>query len=165
MNLAELELFIQELHELAQSKKNSLQKPKLSSTLDVFTLNKYTEKESLSETEIKVYITINHYFRLVTITIPNLSVAYELWLKGILQILLAEVGLTLDNWDRICTIGDHDSDIQELVDAKWTAFLERIQRGHMNEEVWDLIQKGKRRSNELLNKRILIRKKRQESES
>lgn len=165
MNLHELEIFIQELHELAQSKKNSFKKLKPSTTLDSFTLDEYFEKETLTETETKVYITISHYFRLVTITIPNISVAYELWLKGILQILLAEVGLTLDNWDRICTIGDHDSAIQELVDAEWTTFLEEIQQGHLNEEVWELIQKGKRRSSELLKKRILIRKKRQENES
>ena len=165
MNLHELEIFIQELHELAQSKKYSFKKFKPSTTLDFFTLDEYFEKETLTETETKVYITISHYFRLVTITIPNISVAYELWLKGILQILLAEVGLTLDNWDRICTIGDHDSAIQDLVDSEWTTFLEEIQQGHLNEEIWELIQKGKRRSSELLKKRILIRKKRQESES
>lgn len=161
MNLDELELFIQELQELAQSKKNSYQKLKPSTNLDFFTLAEYIEKETLTETETKVYITISHYFRLVTITIPNISVAYELWLKGILQILLVEVGLTVENWDRICTIGDHDSVIQDLVDAEWTNFLETIQQGHLNEEVWDLIQKGKRRSHELLNKRILIRKRRE----
>lgn len=116
--------------------------------------------ETLTETESKVYILLSHYFRLLTITVPNLSVAYEIWLKGILEVLLDEVGLSFDNWDRICTIGDHDNSLQERVDSEWTVFLEEIQKGNINTKVWALIQKGKKRSNELIKRRITRKKRR-----
>ena len=160
MNIIELEEFIEELNELLRSNKGKFQKLRPNSLLDGISYEQYHEKEKLTETEAKVYILISHYFRLLTLTVPNLSVAYEIWLKGILKVLMSDVGLTLENWDRICTIGDHDSDLQDRMDTDLPSFLDQIKLGKMNEEVWELIQKGKKRSNELMKKRVIRRKKR-----
>ncbi len=159
LNLSELEVFIQELNELLQSNKQKFVKLKPSTLPDYSEIDEQYKNEILTETESKVYIKLSHYFRLLTITVPNLSVAYEIWLKGILEILLDEVGLSFENWDRICTIGDLDSILQDRVDYEWTGFLEELQNGHINAKVWALIQKGKKRSDELIKRRI-IRKKR-----
>ena len=132
-----------------------------SATVDSFLSQEEPSKEILSETESKVYVSLNHYFRLLTITVPNLSIAYEIWLKGILQVLLQEVGLTLEDWDRICTIGDHNQTLLDRIDAEWTSFLEQIKKGTINNKAWEFIQIGKKRSNELL-KRKLIRKSRKD---
>lgn len=159
LNLVELEEFIEELNRLLAENKG---KPSRIRPPTIIQSN-YDEEvpvhETLTETEAKVFIKISNYFRVLTITVPNLTVAYEIWLKGILQLLLDEVGLTFENWDRICSIGDQDSELLDRVDTEWTMFLGELRAGHINPEVWDLIQKGKIRSNELL-KRRMVRKKR-----
>ena len=159
MNLAELEAFIAELNKLLEENKNKMQRIKPSTVIQpVFEENLYI-REPLTETEAKVYVKISNYFRLLTSTVPNLSVAYEIWLKGILQILLNEVGLSFENWDRICAIGDHDNVLLDRIDLEWTDFLEDIKNGNINSEVLNLIKKGKARSNELLKKKIIHKKR------
>ena len=163
VNLVELKQFIDELNESLRnnpqpvSRHLSFKETEINDLLCA--LNEETQSTMLSETEAKVYITISHYFRLLTLTVPNLTVAYEIWLKAILQILLGEVGLSFESWDRICAIGDHRRRLQDRLDKDWTNFLETIKEGKINEEVWYLIQKGKDRSEELIKRRI-IRKKR-----
>ena len=159
LNLSELEAFIEELNELLRTKKDNFIRISPSTTVDSFLVQDEPTKETLSETESKVYVLLNHYFRLLTLTVSNLSIAYEIWLKGILQVLLQEVGLTLENWDRICTFGDHNQTLLDRIDTEWTGFLEEIKKGNINNEAWELIQKGKKRSNELM-KRKLNRKSR-----
>ena len=164
MNLNELKDFIDELNKVLETKKKNFSSFKASTNLQEEPENKIQSSDDykrplLTETEIKVYVTINHYFRLVMVSIPNLSIAYEIWLKSILAILLNELGLTTENWDTICTIGDHTLDLQKRVDNEWIIFLKDLKEGNINYEVLELIQKGKKRSNTIM-KRKMTRKKR-----
>lgn len=158
MNITELEEFIEELNEQLRFKKGKFHS--LTSHLMIKAIDQeYHVARELTETELKVYIKLSNYFRLTTITIPDLAIAYEMWLKGILPLLLEEVGLSSENWDEICSLGDHDSKNIERVDKEWLDFLEQIKKGQLNHDVWKLIQLGKKRSG-IIRKRHLIRKKR-----
>ena len=117
------------------------------------------KKSKLLETEKRVFINISHYFRLLNIIILDLSIAYELWLKAILPILLDEVGLKIEEWDRICTIGDENQELNNEVDINWVQFLDKLKSGDINEEIWEILKKGKIESQKRAeNKNKIIRR-------
>lgn len=159
MKIVELKQFIDELNELLKNSPQEFPKTRLSTNiieteLDLDPTISNDRAKDLTETEIKVYIKINHYFRLLTITVTNLTVAYEVWLKGILKELLNEVGLSFETWDSICAMGDQSQQLQKKVDEEWTNFLTLIKQGKLNRKVWEFIQTGKERSDKLMKQKI-----------
>lgn len=159
MKISELEEFILEMNSILKAKRQFVSKTHSPANKFNLVESELYIKETLTETETKVYITISHYFRLVTVTIPDIAIAYEIWLKGILQILLDEVGLTFESWDRICSIGDHTKGLQKRVDKEWTAFLEKVPKGNINPDIWRLIQVGRKRFDELTKKKFAFTRK------
>lgn len=158
LNISELEEFIEELNEQLRLTKGKYHKNLRHEILPGQEQKVLIERKELRETELRVYIKISHYFRLTTITIPNINIAYEIWLKGILDVLLQEIGLTAENWDEICTIGDHNRKHLTRVDREWPKYLEDIRRGNINPKVWELIQIGKKRA-QIVEKTHITRKK------
>ena len=156
--MIELEAFIEELNEQLRLTKGRYHKNIRHEILPGQEQEALTKKKELRETELRAYVKISHYFRLTTITIPNINIAYEIWLKGILEVLLREIVLTTDSWDEICTVGDHNKKYLKRVDREWPLFLEEIRKGEMNQEVWKLIQIGKKRS-QMVEKKFITRKK------
>ena len=112
------------------------------------------KKPDLLETEKLVYFDICHYFKLTMLSINHTETALEIWIKGILPFLLQRYMVEIEEWERMCDIGDNNSDIQQQQDESWQKFFhDIIQQGKLDSEVLDLINKGKKRSDQLtLNK-------------
>ena len=104
------------------------------------------KKDHLLPTEKKVYFSISHFFRLNILSINDTAIALEIWIKAILPLLLQKHGLDLDEWERICDIGDQDPKLEEEQDESWLKFFNKtVKNGHIDQEILVLINEGKNR--------------------
>lgn len=102
------------------------------------------KKDFLLPTEKRVYFQINHYYRLVMLSVDDTATALEIWIKGILPLLLSRHGLDREEWERICDLGDRNSDIEEEITEDWKDFFEKtIQQGLIDKEILKLINEAK----------------------
>lgn len=152
-NIKKLEALLEELNQLEDdpnvNKKISIP---LSNVVHVEQPISKEKKDYLLTTEIKAYFEISHYYRLVSLSIDDLAVALELWIKGILPLLLQQHGIDLEEWERICLIGDADPQLEKELRADWKIFLTNFtKQGQINQEVLSLIEKGKERVKKLTN--------------
>jgi len=105
------------------------------------------KKDYLHETEKKVYILLNHYYRLTLLSIEHIGTALSVWIKGILPILLEKHGINFEEWERLCDIGDDDKQLSEELDRDWEDFLNDVVRaGKIDREILSIIDKGKKKS-------------------
>ncbi|MHA2091589.1 MAG: hypothetical protein ACW98K_12075 [Candidatus Kariarchaeaceae archaeon] len=104
------------------------------------------KKPVLLPTEKKVYFQINQYFKLTMISIENTEVALEIWIKGVLPLLLKRLNLEVEEWERISDLGDADKELQIESDSEWTNFFQHtIKSGNIDEEILILINEGKKK--------------------
>ncbi|MHA2225940.1 MAG: hypothetical protein ACXAC8_12090 [Candidatus Hodarchaeales archaeon] len=105
-----------------------------------------TKKDYLLATEKKAYLQISHHMKLVMLSIDDTATALEIWLKGVLPLLLTFHSIELEEWERICDIGDSDLGVQQELVNDWKEFFEnKITKGQVNPEILVLIDEGKRR--------------------
>jgi hypothetical protein len=108
------------------------------------------KKPDLLETEKMIYFDICHYFKITMLSIHHTETALEIWIKGILPLLLQRYMVEIEEWERMCDIGDKDPEIQQQQDGDWKKFYEEIvKQGELDSEVLDLINKGKKRADQL----------------
>ncbi len=104
------------------------------------------KKPDLLETEKLVYFDICHYFKLTMLSINHTETALEIWIKGILPFLLQRYMVEIEEWERMCDIGDNNPEIQQQQDESWIKFYRVIiQRGKLDSEVLNLINIGKKK--------------------
>ncbi len=104
------------------------------------------KKDHLLSTEKKTYFYISHFFKLTLLSINDTAIALEIWIKAILPLLLQRHGIDLDEWERICDIGDHNSMLEEEQDKSWLKFFNKtVKNGHIDREILVLINEGKNR--------------------
>ena len=104
------------------------------------------KKDHLLSTEKKMYFSISHFFKLTLLSINDYAIALETWIKAILPLLLQNHGLDLDEWERICDIGDRDQKLEEKQDKSWLKFFNKtVKKGHIDREILLLINEGKNR--------------------
>jgi len=104
------------------------------------------KKDFLLTTERKAYFDINNYYKLVMLSIDDAATAFEIWIKGILPLLLARHGLDREEWERICDLGDSLSQVEEELIEDWKKFFQNItQHGLVDKEILALINEGKLR--------------------
>ena len=109
------------------------------------------KKSELLTTEKQVYFNNNHYFKLTMISIEKTEVALEIWIKGILPLLLKKQNLEIEEWERICEIGDKDKELQTESESEWTNFFnDTIKSGKVDEEVLVLLNEGKKKVERML---------------
>jgi len=60
------------------------------------------KKPELLETEKLVYFDICHYFKLTMLSIQHTETALEIWIKGILPLLLQRYMVEIEEWERMC---------------------------------------------------------------
>lgn len=102
------------------------------------------KKDYLLTTEKKVYFEINHYYKLVMLSINDTATALEIWIKGVLPLLLTQNSIDLEEWDRICEVGDHNSEIEKEMTEDWKEFFQNtIQQGLVDDKILALINEGK----------------------
>lgn len=103
----------------------------------------HLKKEKLAETEINAYIDITFHYKLTIMAISRLHQALQVWLNGILPILLTRHSLNKVEWGRISNIGDFDPEIQTELESKWLHFFEnRVKTKLIDPEIWNLLQKN-----------------------
>ena len=104
------------------------------------------KKPHLLATEKLVYFDICHYFKLTMLSIHQTETALEIWIKGILPLLLQRYMVEIEEWERMCDIGDNNDEIQQQQDESWNRFYcEVIQQGKLDSEVLNLISTGKKK--------------------
>lgn len=104
------------------------------------------KKDYLLLTEKKAYFTINHYYKLVMLSIDDASTGFEIWIKGVLPLLLQRHSLDREEWERICDLGDRDSQIEKELTEDWRLFYrDTIQKGLIDSEILTLINEGRLR--------------------
>ncbi len=104
------------------------------------------KKDHLLPTEKKMYFSISHFFKLNLLSINDTAIALEIWIKAILPLLLQRHGLDLDEWERICDIGDHDPKLEEEQDKSWLNFFHNtVKKGLIDREILVMINEGKNR--------------------
>ncbi len=104
------------------------------------------KKDHLLPTEKKMYFSICHFFKLNLLSINDTAIALEIWIKAILPLLLQRHGLDLDEWERICDIGDHDPRLEEEQDKSWLKFFyNTVKEGKIDREILVMINEGKNR--------------------
>ena len=104
------------------------------------------KRPELAETEKQVYNRVNHYFKLIMISFQNAEVGLQIWIKGALPLLLEQYSLELEEWERICDIGDNDPEIQKEVEESWTDFYQNVVRaGKIEERILSMINEGKKK--------------------
>jgi hypothetical protein len=100
----------------------------------------------LAETEKQVYNRVNHYFKLIMISFQNAEVGLQIWIKGALPLLLEQYNLELEEWERICDIGDNDPEIQKELDESWKDFFQNVvQAGKIEDKILSMINEGKKK--------------------
>jgi hypothetical protein len=109
------------------------------------------KKTELLSTEKQVYFRINHYFKLTMLSIEKTEVALEIWIKAILPLLLKKLNLEVEEWERICEIGDQNKDLQTESDLEWKNFFDHtIKLGNVDKEILVLINEGKKKIERML---------------
>ena len=104
------------------------------------------KKSQLVETEKQIYFLLNHYFKLVMLSFQNAEVSLQIWIKGVLPFLLKQYNIEVEEWERICNIGDNSPDIQKEIDVSWKEFFQNaVQIGKIEEEVLFMINEGKKK--------------------
>ncbi|MHA1984240.1 MAG: hypothetical protein ACW967_07785 [Candidatus Hodarchaeales archaeon] len=150
LDLSKLKDLIEELEEKEKTSQVDLKLKKLFGTNSSIN-SEITKKKKLLPTEKKAYFDITNHFQLVTSSIDDPSIAYEIWIKGILPLILPIHGIEFEEWDRICNIGDSDANLEIDLKKNWKAFLQnKVQKGLINEEIWELILEGKKRLEALI---------------
>ena len=113
------------------------------------------KKLHLLETEKLVYFDICHYFKLTMISISRAETALEIWIKGILPLLLQRYMVEIEEWERMCDIGDNNPEIQQQQEESWKKFYhEIVKKGNLDSEILDLINKGKKKVDRLAQNRM-----------
>ena len=80
------------------------------------------------------------------LSINDTAIALEIWIKAILPLLLQRHGLDLDEWERICDIGDHDPKLEEEQNKSWLNFFNNtVKKGNIDREILVMINEGKNR--------------------
>ncbi len=150
LDLSKLKELIEELKILSDDKKlHSSRNFPQKNYPDQWIQNK-TKKKFLLETEKKAYFEISYFYRLVSISIDDTTISFEIWIKGVLPYLLTYHSIDFDEWDRICTIGDSDSTLENGLNSGWKNFLKKIvEEEKIDEKIWDFIQEGKRKVDKL----------------
>jgi hypothetical protein len=150
LDLSKLKDLIEELKEKEKDSKIDLKLKKLFGTNN--TINSgITKRKELLPTEQKAYFDISNHFQLVTSTIDDPSIAYEIWIKGILPLILPTHGIEFEEWDRICNIGDTDINLEIKLRESWKEFLQnKVQKDPINKKIWELILEGKKRVKALI---------------
>ncbi len=101
------------------------------------------KKDFLLTTEKRAYFQINHYYKLVMLSVDDTATALEIWIKGILPLLLGRHGLEREEWERICDLGDHNSKLEEEITEDWKKFFQKtIQQGLIDKEILTIINEG-----------------------
>lgn len=104
------------------------------------------KKDFLLTTEKNAYFQINHHYRLVMLSVDNTATALEIWIKGILPLLLVRHGIDQEEWERICDLGDRNAELEEEITEDWKKFFEKtIQQGLIDKEILTIINEGRRR--------------------
>ena len=112
------------------------------------------KKPHLLETEKLVFFDLCHYFKLTMLSINKTEIALEIWIKGVLPLLLQRYMVEVEEWERMCDIGDNNSEIQQQQDESWKKFYrEVIQQGKLDSEVLNLINTGKKKVDQLAHNR------------
>jgi hypothetical protein len=84
------------------------------------------------------------------ISIARAETALEIWIKGILPLLLQRYMVEIEEWERMCKIGDNNPEIQQQQEESWKNFYQEIvKQGNLDSEVLDLINKGKKKVDKL----------------
>ena len=105
-----------------------------------------SKKDFLLDTEKKVYFQLSHYYKLVMLSIDDTATAFEIWIKGILPLLLRRNGIEREEWERISDLGDNDSELEQEQTEDWKTFFQQtIQQGLIDREILALINEGKLR--------------------
>jgi prophage antirepressor-like protein len=134
---------IKRLEEKPIKKRSTLRHPIIPS---VDTTPSPVKKTFLHLTEKNVYFMINHYYKLVMLSIEDTATAFEIWIKGVLPLLLRRHGLEREEWERICDLGDNDSQLEKELTEDWKTFYhDTIQQGLIDNEVLKLINEGRLR--------------------
>jgi hypothetical protein len=69
----------------------------------------------------------------------------------ILPLLLKNQNLEVEEWERICEIGDKDKDLQAESDLEWKNFFDHtIKSGNVDKEILVLINEGKKKIERML---------------
>jgi hypothetical protein len=125
------------------SRKRTKRRPRLTSATHSLSPLKQPE---LLETEKMLYFQFCHYFKLTMLSIEHTEVALEIWIKGVLPHLLSLYNMENEEWERLCAIGDTDSQIQKELEDDWvTFFREIVEKGRIEEEILTLIDEGKKK--------------------
>lgn len=104
------------------------------------------KRDFLQDTEKKVYFVLSHYYKLVMLSIEDTATAFEIWIKGVLPLLLRRNSLDRDEWERISDLGDNDPQLEQELTDDWKKFFkETIQQGLIDNEILALINEGKLR--------------------
>lgn len=137
------------LEEIKRLEERSIKKRQVMRRHTIPTTNKSIspiKKDFLLATEKKVYFLISHYYKLVMLSIEDTATAFEIWIKGILPLLLRRYGLDREEWERINDLGDSDSQLEKELTEDWRIFFQdTIQRGLIDNEILTLINEGKLR--------------------
>ncbi|MFX0138821.1 MAG: hypothetical protein ACFFDN_34590 [Candidatus Hodarchaeota archaeon] len=104
------------------------------------------KKDYLLPTEKKTYFEINHFYRLIMLSIGDMSTAIAIWINGVLPLLLSHYGLEIEEWERICNIGDQNSRLVEELNTDWIKFFQdKVEQGQIDPDILTLINQGKLR--------------------
>ncbi|MFX0183126.1 MAG: hypothetical protein ACFE95_08610 [Candidatus Hodarchaeota archaeon] len=104
------------------------------------------KKEYLLATEKKAYFQISHHLKLVMLSIEDTATALEIWLKGVLPLLLAQNSLDPEEWERIADLCDNDPQIAKESEEDWRNFFQNtIRKGLVDPKVLSLIKEGRKR--------------------
>ncbi|MHA1213944.1 MAG: hypothetical protein ACTSPG_01485 [Candidatus Hodarchaeales archaeon] len=102
------------------------------------------KKNYLLPTEKQLFFYISNHYKLTMLAIDDPGIAWEIWLKGILPLLLKQHGLNNEEWERICDIGDSDKSIKLELRKEWTTFFKNtIEKGLVDKQIIKLINEGK----------------------
>jgi hypothetical protein len=141
----ELEALLDEIKRLDNKQINN-KKKSISPVISITEKPKQFDKKAfLLETEKKAYFEMSHYFKIVLMSIDDPGTGLEVWLKGVLPILLTRHSLDLEEWSRICNIGDNDTNLAKELEEDWKVFfLSTIKKGQIDTKILSLINEGRK---------------------
>ncbi|MFX0052768.1 MAG: hypothetical protein ACFE8U_15930 [Candidatus Hermodarchaeota archaeon] len=137
------------LQEIKKIKEKPVKTPVRTST-QTFQTNDLSKssvkKEYLLATEKKAYFQISHHLKLIMLSIEDTATALEIWLKGVLPLLLAQHSLDPEEWERIVDLGDSDPQITKESEENWRDFFQNtIKKGLVDPKILILIKEGRKR--------------------